>query len=107
MRIITVNLPINMIKVIKALTGEGGLYPSRSELIRVAIREFLISELEAAKSFSKFQQQTQFSAVYPPEKKEEKKEIKEIVKIPWEKNSQGEIIEYKEYKIIQRCELNV
>lgn len=31
----------------------AGLYPSRSELIRVAVREFLIKELEAAKEFER------------------------------------------------------
>lgn len=54
-RIITVNLPISYIKAIDSLTGQKGLYPSRSELIRVAIREFLLSELEAAKKFEKYQ----------------------------------------------------
>ncbi|MHA1518710.1 MAG: ribbon-helix-helix domain-containing protein [Promethearchaeota archaeon] len=28
-----------------------GIYPSRSELIRVAVREFLVKELEAAEAF--------------------------------------------------------
>ena len=36
------------------LVGEKGLYPSRSELPRVAIREFLIKELEAVKFFTQF-----------------------------------------------------
>jgi antitoxin ParD1/3/4 len=49
MRIITVNLPVPYLKAIDALAGEGGLYPSRSELIRVAVREFLIKEMEIAK----------------------------------------------------------
>ena len=34
---------------------EKGLYPSRSELARVAIREFLIKELEAVKFFTQLQ----------------------------------------------------
>jgi Arc/MetJ-type ribon-helix-helix transcriptional regulator len=55
MRIITVNLPESYIRAIKSLVGKNGIYPSRSELIRVATREFLISELKAAKSFEKFQ----------------------------------------------------
>lgn len=59
MRIITVNLPLSYLKAIDSLTGETGLYPSRSELIRVAVRDFLIKELEAAKSFSKYQTQIQ------------------------------------------------
>lgn len=51
MRIITVNLPVKDIKTIVDLVGEDGLYPSRSELIRVAIRDFLVKELHVAKSF--------------------------------------------------------
>jgi len=55
MRIITVNLPISYIKAIATLTGTDALYPSRSELIRVAVRDFLLSELEAAKQFQALQ----------------------------------------------------
>ena len=100
MRIITVNLPISYIKAINTLTGEGGIYPSRSELIRVAVREFLILELKNAQSFANFQQQTQFSKIYPPPVEEEPKT--KTVKIPWETNAQGEVIEYKTYNIINR-----
>lgn len=55
MRIITVNVPESYLKAIKQLVGNDGLYPSRSELIRVAVREFLISELKAESSFAKFE----------------------------------------------------
>ena len=103
MRIITVNLPISYLIAIKKLTGENGLYPSRSELIRVACREFLIKELEAAKSFAKFQQQTQFSAVYPLPVKEEIKESNKV-EIP-ETDSEGKITGYTTYNIIPREEI--
>jgi Arc/MetJ-type ribon-helix-helix transcriptional regulator len=46
MKIITINVPEAFLKQIETLIGEKGLYPSRSELIRVAIREFLIRELD-------------------------------------------------------------
>jgi len=105
-RIITVNLPLSYLKAIKALTGEGGLYPSRSELIRVAVREFLIKELEAAKSFAKFQQQTQFSAVYPPKIEESLIDESLIVKVPLNESPEGIVTEYKTYKIVQRNEFN-
>ncbi len=55
MRIITVNLPESYLKAIDHLTGENAIYPSRSELIRVAVREFLIKELNSAQTFSQFQ----------------------------------------------------
>ena len=50
MKIITVNLPQTYLKVIDDLVGEKALYPSRSELVRVAVRDFLIKELKAAES---------------------------------------------------------
>ncbi len=105
-RIITVNLPLSYLKAIKALTGEGGLYPSRSELIRVAVREFLIKELEAAKSFAKFQQQTQFSAIYPPKIEEPLIDENLIVKVPLNESPEGIVTEYKTYKIVQREQFN-
>ncbi len=55
MKIITVNLPESYIKAIDNLIGEKAIYPSRSELVRVAVREFLIKELEAVKSFTQLQ----------------------------------------------------
>jgi len=51
-----VNVPESYLKAIKKLTGEGALYPSRSELVRMAVREFLIRELETAESFQQLQQ---------------------------------------------------
>ena len=106
-RIITVNLPLSYLKAIKALTGEGGLYPSRSELIRVAVREFLIKELEAAKSFAKFQQQsTQFTAIYPPKIEEPLTDENLIVKVPLNESPEGIVTEYKTYKIVQRNQFN-
>ena len=99
-------MPLSYLKAIKALTGEGGLYPSRSELIRVAVREFLIKELEAAKSFAKFQQQTQFSAMYPPKIEEHLTDENSIVKVPLNESPEGIVTEYKTYKIVQRNEFN-
>lgn len=51
MKIITINLPESYLKAVDSLVGNEYLYPSRSEAIRVAVREFLIKELEAAKAF--------------------------------------------------------
>jgi len=45
MQIVTVNLPSAYIDAIGTLTSKG-LYPSRSEAIRVALRKFLKNELE-------------------------------------------------------------
>ena len=44
MKIVTVNVPETYIDAMEKLIGEDGLYPSRSELIRCATRDFLIKE---------------------------------------------------------------
>ena len=42
MKIITVNIPSSFIEEMEAMTGNESLYPSRSELIRVAVRDYLL-----------------------------------------------------------------
>lgn len=54
-RIITCNLPEQYIEIIDKLTGTDRLYPSRSELIRVAVHEYLIKELQSINQFAKLQ----------------------------------------------------
>ena len=54
MRIITVNLPAPYISAMEKLVSEYGLFPSRSELIRVATREFLIKELKVLDKFNEY-----------------------------------------------------
>lgn len=54
-RIITCNVPESFLRAINNLTGKNGIYPSRSELIRLAVREWLIRELESAQAFEDFQ----------------------------------------------------
>ena len=86
-KIITVNLPVNDIKTIKGLVGENGLYPSRSELIRVAIRDFLVKELHVAKNF--------FSNEQSDDVFIETESDKNLVRIPY---SEG----FRTFKIIQK-----
>ena len=87
-KIITVNLPVNDIKTIKGLVGENGLYPSRSELIRVAIRDFLVKELHVAKNF--------FSTEHSDDVFNETESDKNLVRIPYSDN------EWKTFRIIQK-----
>ena len=54
MKIVTCNLPEPFISAMEKLISEYGLYPSRSELIRVAVREFLIKELKVLDKFSEY-----------------------------------------------------
>ena len=53
MRIITCNLPEQFLHIIDKLTGTDRLYPSRSELIRVAVHEYLVKELQSLDHFAK------------------------------------------------------
>lgn len=53
-KIVTVNIPEPYINAIDKLTGHDGLYPSRSELIRVAVKDFLIKELKMAVKMSEY-----------------------------------------------------
>ncbi len=68
MKITTVNLPEPFIKALQLLQ-DVGLYPSRSEAIRVALRDFLQKEL----GFSKDQKEKSFNPESTVE--ERKKEI--------------------------------
>ena len=45
MKIITINLPEKYLSAIQAL-NEMGIYPSRSEAIRIALKDFLTDELK-------------------------------------------------------------
>ncbi len=45
MQIITINLPEKYLDAIRIL-NERGVYPSRSEAIRIALKEFLTEELK-------------------------------------------------------------
>jgi len=96
-RIITVNLPVSFLEAIEALVGQEGLYPSRSELIRVAVRDFLIRELAAAKSFQKYQQ-NQITAAHAPQKLDENL----FVQVPIGDSSGDGSTEYKTYRLVKK-----
>lgn len=68
MQIVTVNLPSVYITAIKKMTDER-LYPSRSEAIRVAIRDFLKKELEMVEILLNIQDENEKKK---PEKSSEK-----------------------------------
>jgi len=100
LRIITVNLPVSYLKAIDTLTGQKGLYPSRSELIRVAVRDFLIHEIEAAKSFQQFHQKNQISvrARSPPKSIDENL----FVQVPMSDSPIEGVTEYKTYRLVSK-----
>ena len=97
MKIVTINVPESYLGSIEKLVGEHGLYPSRSELIRVAVREFLIKELQMANNMAKFK-----------EVKIEADDFDEktFVRVPIERlNEDNEPVrEFKTYKIVSRLD---
>jgi len=95
LKIVTVNIPESYLESIKRLIGENGLYPSRSELIRVAVREFLIKELRRANEMIKYK-----------EVEVEKLDDKNFVRVPIEKMDENNepVREFKTYKIVKRLE---
>lgn len=98
MGIVTVNLPVADIKAIENLVGKNGLYPSKSEVIRVALRAFLIKKLNMIETSPN-------SHNKKPEKKSEFLDPSEegIVRIPTViKNGSETLTEYKTYRIVQK-----
>lgn len=96
-KIVTVNIPESYIDSIEKLVGNNGLYPSRSELIRVAVRDFLLRELKMANNM----------AMYKEGEIEEFDEDK-YVKVPIERLDEKDepVREFKTYKIIKRLSIN-
>jgi len=99
LKICTINIPESYIDAIEKLVGENGLYPSRCELIRVAVREFLLRELKIAVNLEKYDEK----GLDDPEML---LDAQDLVRVPVErKNEVGERVrEFKTYKIIRRLE---
>jgi len=97
MKIVTVNVPESYLEAIKKLVGEEGLYPSRSELIRCAVRDFLLKELTLARNMSKR------ISLEPEETLDESK----FVRIPIDSKDENDepIRDFKTYKIVRRLEI--
>jgi Arc/MetJ-type ribon-helix-helix transcriptional regulator len=97
MKIVTVNVPESYIDAINKLIGENGLYPSRSELIRCAVRDFLLKELKAANNITRFNNE-EYSNF----------DDENYVRVPIEKLDENSepITEFKTYKIIKKLDSN-
>lgn len=98
MKIITVNLPVPYLQAIDKLVGNHGFYPSRSELIRVAVKEFLVKELEDAKSLQHYE-----NIKHNNSEPETQPEINAdmFVKVPINSDSCGNF-QYKTFRIIHK-----
>jgi Arc/MetJ-type ribon-helix-helix transcriptional regulator len=94
-KIVTVNIPETYLDSIEKLVGGNGLYPSRSELIRVAVRDFLLRELKVADNIARYK-----------ESEIEDFDNENYVRVPIEKLDENDepVREFKTYKIIKRLE---
>jgi len=89
-KIVTVNIPEPYLQAIDKLTGNEGLYPSRSELIRVAVRDFLIRELKNADKMSYYYKK-------PEKPKFDSENYVRVPKKDIERNDNG----FKTFKIVR------
>lgn len=97
-KIVTINIPESYVDAMEKLVGENGLYPSRSELVRVAVREFLLKELKIAEKMSNFANDDNIDNQDDFEIKNEKDNY---VKVPVINDDK---LMYKTYKIVRRLE---
>lgn len=96
MKILTVNLPVTDLKKIEKLVGV--LYPSRSELIRVAVREFLVKEIGMANDLNEQPSDEEIEKI-----KDLEAEKTGYVRIPYDKQVGDETIRtYKICKLINK-----
>jgi Arc/MetJ-type ribon-helix-helix transcriptional regulator len=95
MKIVTVNVPESYIDAINKLIGENGLYPSRSELIRCAVRDFLLKEPKAANNIVRFNNNDLNDF-----------DEENFVRVPSERLDENSepVTEFKTWKIVKRLE---
>ena len=99
MKIVTVNVPESYLDSIEKLVGDEGLYPSRSELIRVAVKAYLMKELEMAENMDR----ARFKTVkITPEKFDPETHVR--VPITRLDEQDEPVREFKTYKIVRRLE---
>jgi len=98
MKICTVNVPEAYIEAINKLIGADGLYPSRSELIRVAVRQFILRELQLAK--------VSYPAPLPSPTPIATFDEENFVRVPTTtREENGDTVrEFKTYRILQRLD---
>lgn len=98
MKIVTVNVPESYIDAIEKLIGDDGLYPSRSELIRCAVREFLLKEIQLAKKMALHNEKI------PDNLADFDLDDPNYVRIPMENENNEPQLEFKTFKVLRRLE---
>lgn len=92
MKVLTVNIPEKWLETMDALIGSEGAYPSRSEIFRAAIREFLLEELKPKKIVDETAPPTPLPDVLLINNES-------FVNVPLVEGGK----EYKQYKIVRKC----
>jgi len=102
MKIVTVNVPESFLTTIEMLIGDEGLYPSRSELIRCAVREFLLKEIKLAKKMALHNESI------PDNLAEFDLDESKFVRIPLEKKDENNEpkTEFKTFKVLEKLDSN-
>jgi Arc/MetJ-type ribon-helix-helix transcriptional regulator len=101
MVIVTANVSSRDLEMADNLVGQTGLYTSRSELIRYALREFLLEKLEMLKK----SEHPQYVHM-PKEQQNHQSAQKHYIRIPIEKTSEKSNPKqnFKIYKVIKKLE---
>lgn len=92
-KICTINVPDKFVEDMEQLTGEDGLFPSRSELIRAAVHDFLLKKIELAKRLNEQEKEP-----------EEEFDHENYVRIPIENKDDNDepSVSFKTFKIVKR-----
>lgn len=104
MTIVSANIPVEYLEMGDNLVGKDGLYSSRSELLRYAIREFLLKKLKVLEKIE-LNQESPLSEDNPPQKEDSTQN--HYIRIPIGKNDNKypSEKEFKKYKILKKLEL--
>jgi Arc/MetJ-type ribon-helix-helix transcriptional regulator len=93
MKIVSAHIPKSHIRAMEHLVGPNGLYPSRSELVRAAIKEYLIDKLKMIKRAESEDNEEDPESTDP-----------NFVKVPEDNSNGGNGAEkdFKIYKIVKK-----
>jgi Arc/MetJ-type ribon-helix-helix transcriptional regulator len=97
MKVVSAHVPVSHLEAIDKLVGKNGLYPSRSELVRNAIKKYLLKKLKMIKKIS--------NDAPISESKEKMEDKGDYVKVPIENRDENEPEkQFEIYKILKKLE---
>ena len=97
MKVVSAHVPVSHLEAIDKLVGKSGLYPSRSELVRNAIKKYLLKKLKMVKKGSYNTPNTKNEPHIENEN--------DYVKVPVENSNEDEPEkQFEIYKILKKLE---